>query len=148
MGNAVAPPTGHACARREHAMLLACEPSRLARIATWAHRILAVGVVSLFPFVALRGERMRLMANGTVKWFNADKGYGFIEREDGDDLFVHISEIQGEGCQESQRGSGRVVYGSHRQQRQEAGDAGERGLGVHATAVSRAAHRAARRRLT
>lgn len=37
------------------------------------------------------------MANGTVKWFNPDKGYGFIEREGGEDLFVHFSEIQSDG---------------------------------------------------
>ena len=38
-------------------------------------------------------ERVR----GTVKWFNASKGYGFLSREGGEDVFVHFSEIQDEG---------------------------------------------------
>lgn len=37
------------------------------------------------------------MANGTVKWFNESKGYGFITSEDGSDVFVHYSSIQGNG---------------------------------------------------
>jgi len=37
------------------------------------------------------------MATGTVKWFNNTKGYGFITAEDGTDVFVHHSDIQGEG---------------------------------------------------
>jgi CspA family cold shock protein len=37
------------------------------------------------------------MAQGTVKWFNDAKGYGFISQEGGDDVFVHFSAVQGQG---------------------------------------------------
>ncbi len=37
------------------------------------------------------------MAEGTVKWFNDGKGFGFIEQQEGPDVFVHFSAIQGEG---------------------------------------------------
>ena len=44
------------------------------------------------------------MAQGTVKWFNAEKGYGFISREGGSDVFVHFSNIKAEGYRTLQEG--------------------------------------------
>jgi CspA family cold shock protein len=40
------------------------------------------------------------MTVGTVKWFNANRGYGFIKPESGNDVFVHVSAIQGDGALE------------------------------------------------
>ncbi len=44
------------------------------------------------------------MANGTVKWFNDSKGFGFIEQEDGSDVFVHFSEIKADGFKSLREG--------------------------------------------
>lgn len=44
------------------------------------------------------------MATGTVKWFNADKGYGFITVDNGDEVFAHFSEIQSEGFKTLEEG--------------------------------------------
>jgi CspA family cold shock protein len=41
------------------------------------------------------GIAMENMAQGTVKWFNQKKGFGFIEQEDGEDLFVHHTQVEG-----------------------------------------------------
>ena len=47
---------------------------------------------------------MNERVTGTVKWFNGSKGYGFISREDGDDVFVHHSAIQAEGYRNLEEG--------------------------------------------
>lgn len=54
------------------------------------------------------------MLQGTVKWFSAEKGYGFIERESGDDIFVHFSAILEDGYKslnEGQKVSFEIVDG-------------------------------------
>lgn len=55
------------------------------------------------------------MKTGTVKWFNAEKGYGFISTDEGEDVFVHFSAIQGEGfksLEEGQKVEFEVVEGA------------------------------------
>ena len=59
------------------------------------------------------------MLQGKVKWFNAEKGFGFIEREDGDDVFVHFSAIQGDGFKtldEGQAVTFEIVQGNRGEQ--------------------------------
>ena len=48
-------------------------------------------------FRIMTGRRCKQQVTGTVKWFNGDKGYGFIEAEEGEDVFVHFSAITGSG---------------------------------------------------
>jgi CspA family cold shock protein len=56
------------------------------------------------------------MANGTIKWFNATKGYGFIQPEDGtSDVFVHISDMQRSGITELREGD-KLTYDVQRGQ--------------------------------
>ena len=55
------------------------------------------------------------LAEGTVKWFSNEKGYGFIQQDGGEDVFVHFSEIQGDGYRtlnEGQRVEFEVVQGN------------------------------------
>jgi cold shock protein len=56
--------------------------------------------------VFVQGEKKKMSERviGTVKWFNASKGFGFIERQDGPDVFVHFSAIQSQGYRSLQEG--------------------------------------------
>jgi CspA family cold shock protein len=50
-------------------------------------------------------EHRQMKEKGTVKWFNAAKGYGFIQRENGEDVFVHFSAIQSQGYRSLDEGA-------------------------------------------
>jgi CspA family cold shock protein len=72
--------------------------------------------VASLCFAPIGGGKRFGMAEGTVKWFNADKGYGFIAQEGGDDVFVHFSEIQGDGFKtldEGQKVSFEITQGQN-----------------------------------
>ena len=57
------------------------------------------------PFSFKLKKETQMKEKGTVKWFNAAKGYGFIQRENGEDVFVHFSAIQSEGYRSLDEGS-------------------------------------------
>ena len=56
------------------------------------------------------------MANGIVKWFNEKKGFGFIEQEDGPDIFVHFSGINGAGFKSLKEGD-EVTFDTEQEQK-------------------------------
>ena len=62
-----------------------------------AERPVQLGAASRPNWLACRLEKREFVAQGTVKFFNAEKGFGFISREQGDDVFVHFSNIQSDG---------------------------------------------------
>lgn len=73
--------------------------------------------------VILRNNEEDIMSNGTVKWFNSTKGFGFITGEDNKDIFVHQSVIQQEGFRTLEEGQ-KVSYDV------EASDKGDRAVNV------------------
>lgn len=73
--------------------------------------------------VILRNNKEDIMSNGTVKWFNSTKGFGFITGEDNKDIFVHQSSIQEEGFRTLEEGQ-KVSYDV------EASDKGDRAVNV------------------
>jgi cold shock protein len=59
---------------------------------------------SIFPASKSTSRKTKKMEQGTVKWFNAAKGFGFITRQSGEDVFVHFSAIQSNGYRSLEEG--------------------------------------------
>lgn len=80
----------------------------------WTSSFISVYLACLLTILATGGSTQQSRAGngqeiGTVKWFNAAKGFGFITRENGDDVFVHFRSIQGKGHRSLGEGQ-RVVF--------------------------------------
>jgi cold shock protein len=67
--------------------------------------VLAIRVTATYESQQQRLGEIVVREKGTVKWFNAAKGYGFIQRSNGDDVFVHFSAIQMNGYRTLEEGS-------------------------------------------
>src|ERR687891_191775 len=67
-------------------------------------RIAGVGWVMRLRAATLQGRKSTMRITGKVKWFNNAKGYGFIERDGGSDVFVHFSAVQGNGFRTLEEG--------------------------------------------
>ena len=72
------------------------------RLTSFRASLYNANVATIYKFLIFYGGTQ--MNKGTVKWFNAEKGYGFITGEDGADVFVHFSAIQADGYKSLEEG--------------------------------------------